>query len=55
MTLRNRRDQQYQGIRSHKPKRLMNKTGNRNVIVQNLPLRFKFFKDIVTTMVSGKS
>lgn len=51
--LRNRHDHQYQGIRSSRQKRVINKTGERNITVLNLPEKsVRFFKDFVTTLVS---
>jgi hypothetical protein len=52
MMLRNRRDPQYSGIRAYKPKRVLQKTGKRNVSFINAPKQFQYFKDIVTTIVS---
>lgn len=53
LSLRNRRDQQYQGVRMLKPARIVNKAGDRNVGSINIPEKTaKFFKDIVHTLVS---
>lgn len=52
-SLRIRRDQQYQGIRTPKSRRVVNKGGDRNISVLNIPERsVRFFKDFVTTLVS---
>lgn len=51
--LRNRRDPHYQGNRAPRAKRVICKTGERNVGVLNIPERsLRFFKDFVTTLVS---
>lgn len=53
MNLRARRDQHYQGVRTLKPARVINKAGDRNVDGIHLPHRSaRFFKDFVTTLVS---
>lgn len=52
-SLRIRRDQQYQGIRTPKSRRVVNKGGGRNISVLHIPERsVRFFKDFVTTLVS---
>lgn len=52
LSLRNRRDQQYQGVRMLKPARIVNKAGDRNVENKNIPEKSaRFIKDIVHTLV----
>ncbi|CAO1344729.1 unnamed protein product [Diamesa tonsa] len=52
MNLRARRDQHYQGVRTLKPARVINKAGDRNVDGIHLPHRSaRFFKDFLTTLV----
>lgn len=51
-SLRHRRDPHYQGIRSRRAKRVIDKGGERNVGFLNIPERsWRFFKDFVTTLV----
>jgi hypothetical protein len=52
LSLRNRRDQQFQGMRLLKPARIVNKAGDRNSYAVNLPEKSaRFLKDIVHTLV----
>lgn len=52
LSLRNRRDQQYQGVRMLKPARIVNKAGDRNIESVNIPEKSaRFIKDIVHTLV----
>lgn len=52
LSLRNRRDQQYQGVRMLRPARIVNKAGDRNIGSINVPEKSaRFFKDIVHTLV----
>lgn len=52
MSLRNRRDPQFHGIRTIKPARVVNKAGDRNVHAKNLPEKsYRFIKDLVHTLV----
>ncbi|KAL7044751.1 hypothetical protein ACKWTF_002042 [Chironomus riparius] len=52
LSLRNRRDPQYHGIRAIKPARVVNKAGDRNVHAKNLPEKsYRFIKDLVHTLV----
>lgn len=51
--LRNRRNPHYQGIRHRRAKRVIDKSGERNVGFLHIPERSRrFFKDFVTTFVS---
>lgn len=52
LCLRNRHDQQFQGVRIQKPARIVNKAGERNVEIIHLPHKSaRFLKDIVHTLV----
>lgn len=52
-SLRHRRDPNYNGMRSRRAKRVIDKTGERNVGFLNIPERsWRFFKDFFTTLVS---
>jgi hypothetical protein len=54
LSLRNRRDPQYQGNRTLKTARIVNKAGDRNVDSINLPEKSaRFIKDIVHTLVEN--
>lgn len=54
-SLRNRRDPHYQGIRTRRSRRVIEKSGDRNVGFLHIPERSRrFFKDFVTTLVSRK-
>lgn len=51
-SLRHRRDPHYQGNRIRKAKRVIDKSGERNIEFVNIPERgWRFFKDFVTTLV----
>ena len=51
-SLRHRRDPHYQGMRSRRAKRVVDKSGERNVGFLHIPHRsWRFFKDFVTTLV----
>ena len=53
-SLRHRRDPHFQGNRSRKPRRVIDKTGERNIDFINIPQRgWRFFKDFVTTLVDN--
>jgi hypothetical protein len=53
LNLRNRRDPQYQGNRTLKAARIVNKAGDRNIASINLPEKSaRFIKDIVHTLVN---
>lgn len=53
-SLRSRRDPLYQGMRSRRARRVIDKTGDRNVAIENIPQRsWLFLKDFVTTLVSA--
>lgn len=55
MSLRNRRAQQYQGMRTLKPARVVNKPGNRNITAINLPEKSRrFMKDLVHTLIEAQ-
>lgn len=55
-SLRHRRDPNYNGMRSRRAKRVIDKTGERNVGFLNIPERsWRFFKDFFTTLVSLRS
>lgn len=52
MSLRNRRDPQFHGIRTIRPARVVRKAGDRNVYARHLPQKsYRFFKDLVHTLV----
>ena len=52
LSLRNRRNPQFQGIRAIRPYRVVNKIGSRNVNGVNLPEKsIKFMKDLANTLV----
>lgn len=52
LSLRNRKDPQYHGIRTIKPARVVHKAGTRNVSSKNLPQKsYRFIKDLVHTLV----
>lgn len=52
-TVKNRRDQQFQGARMLKPARIVNKGGDRNVDSVHIPEKSaRFLKDIVNTLVN---
>lgn len=51
-SLRHLRDPHYQGIRSRKARRVIDKSGDRNVTNTNIPERsWRFLKDFVNTLV----
>ncbi|KAJ6650043.1 ATP-sensitive inward rectifier potassium channel 8 [Pseudolycoriella hygida] len=51
-SLRHRRDPHYQGNRVRKSKRVIDKSGERNIEFVNIPERgWRFFKDFVTTLI----
>lgn len=51
-SLRHLRDPHYQGIRSRKARRVIDKSGDRNVTSTNIPERsWRFLKDFVNTLV----
>lgn len=51
-SLRHRHDPYYHGIRSRRPRRVVSKTGERNVGFLHIPERSRrFIKDFVTTFV----
>lgn len=51
-SIRSRRSQHYQGFRSRRPKRIIEKSGQQNIGFLNISERSKrFFKDLVTTFV----
>lgn len=55
LSLRNRRDPQYQGVRMLKTVRIVNKGGDRNVESVNMPEKSaRFIKDFVHTLVKKK-
>lgn len=55
-SLRYRRDPNYHGIRSRKPRRVIDKIGQRNVGYHHIPERSRrFIRDFVTTFVSETS
>lgn len=52
MSLRNRRDPKFHGIRTIKPARVVRKAGDRNVYAKHLPQKsYRFYKDLVHTLV----
>lgn len=52
-SLRNRRDPHYQGVRTRRPRRVIDKSGVRNIGFIHIPERSRrFFRDFVTTLVS---
>lgn len=52
LSLRNRREPQFQGVRTLKPARIVNKAGDRNSYAVNLPEKSaRFIKDIAHTLV----
>lgn len=52
LSLRNRREPQFQDVRTLKPARIVNKAGDRNSYAVNLPEKSaRFIKDIVHTLV----
>lgn len=52
LSLRNRRDPQFQGVRMLKTVRIVNKSGDKNVESVNLPEKSaRFIKDFVHTLV----
>lgn len=52
LSLRHRRDQQFKGIRTLKPARVVNKGGDSNVNSLHLPQKSaRFLKDFVHTLV----
>lgn len=52
-SLRSRRDPHYQGVRSRRARRVIDKMGERNINFLNIPHRsWLFMKDFVTTLVS---
>lgn len=55
LSLQNRRDQQFQGVRKLKPARIVNKAGDRNSYAVHLPEKSaRFLKDIVHTLVENR-
>lgn len=51
-SLRHRRDPHFQGNRMRKARRVIDKSGDRNIEFVNIPERgMRFFKDFVTTLV----
>lgn len=53
LSLRQRRDQQFQGVRMLKPARVVNKGGDPNVNSLHLPEKSaRFLKDFVHTLVN---
>lgn len=51
-SLRSRHDPHYQGVRSRRARRVIDKSGERNINFTNIPHRsMLFLKDFVTTVV----
>lgn len=55
LNLRNRRDQAFQGVRTLRVPRIINKAGNRNISTINLPEKSaRYLKDLVTTLLDAQ-